>query len=48
MTTPQNPARRHKQKIRRSKQLAEWRARHPKAQPSAATSPKKPAAKPAK
>jgi hypothetical protein len=27
MTTPQNPVRRKKQKIRRSKQLAEWRAK---------------------
>jgi hypothetical protein len=27
MTTPQNPGKRKKQKIRRSKQLAEWRAK---------------------
>ncbi len=30
MTTPQNPGRRRKQKIRRTKQLAEWRAKNPK------------------
>jgi hypothetical protein len=37
MTTPQNPARRHKLKIRRAKKLAEWRAKNPakaKAAPS--------------
>ena len=27
MTTPQNPGKRRKQKIRRTKQLAEWRAK---------------------
>jgi hypothetical protein len=27
MTTPQDPGKRRKQKIRRSKQLAEWRAK---------------------
>ena len=27
MTTPQDPARRHKQKKRRTKKLAEWRAK---------------------
>ncbi len=27
MTTPQDPGRRRKQKIRRTKQLAEWRAK---------------------
>jgi hypothetical protein len=39
MTTPQDPARRHKLKIRRSKKLAEWRAKHPK--PAAAKKPAK-------
>ncbi|HSQ62640.1 MAG TPA: hypothetical protein VLM85_05480 [Polyangiaceae bacterium] len=29
MTTPQAPAKRHHQKIRRTKKLAEWRAKHP-------------------
>jgi hypothetical protein len=29
MTTPQNPARRRKQKVRRTKQLAAWRAKQP-------------------
>jgi hypothetical protein len=29
MSTPQDPARRKKQKARRTKQLAEWRAKHP-------------------
>jgi len=29
MTTPQAPAKRHRQKIRRTKKLAEWRAKHP-------------------
>jgi hypothetical protein len=29
MTTPQDPPRRRKQKARRSKQLAEWRAKQP-------------------
>ena len=29
MTTPQNPARRNLQKRRRTKKLAEWRAKHP-------------------
>jgi hypothetical protein len=28
MSTPQDPARRKKQKARRTKQLAEWRAKH--------------------
>lgn len=27
MTTPQDPGKRRKQKIRRTKQLAEWRAK---------------------
>jgi len=30
MSTPQDPPRRRKQKARRSKQLAVWRAKHPK------------------
>jgi hypothetical protein len=29
MTTPQDPPRRRKQKARRTKQLAEWRAKQP-------------------
>jgi len=29
MTTPQAPAKRHHQKARRTKKLAEWRAKHP-------------------
>jgi hypothetical protein len=29
MTTPQEPARRRKQKARRTKQLADWRAKQP-------------------
>ncbi len=29
MTTPQAPAKRNKQKRRRTKKLAEWRAKHP-------------------
>jgi hypothetical protein len=29
MTTPQDPAKRHKQKARRSKQLAAWRDKNP-------------------
>jgi hypothetical protein len=28
MTTPQNPGRRRRQKVRRTKQLTEWRAKH--------------------
>jgi hypothetical protein len=44
MTTPQDPGRRKKQKARRSKQLAEWRAKNPPADaqaPAAKTSPQK-------
>jgi hypothetical protein len=37
MTTPQDPGKRKKQKIRRTKQLAEWRAK------KAAAGEKKPA-----
>lgn len=29
MTTPQDPPKRNKQKRRRTKKLAEWRAKHP-------------------
>jgi hypothetical protein len=29
MTTPQEPGRRRKQKARRTKQLADWRAKQP-------------------
>jgi hypothetical protein len=39
MTTPQEPAKRNKQKRRRTKKLAEWRAKHP------APAKKEPAAK---
>jgi len=39
MSSPQEPARRHRQKIRRSKQLAVWRDKNPQKElPSAATS----------
>jgi hypothetical protein len=36
MTTPQNPARRRKQKARRAKQLAAWRAANAEKQPTPA------------
>jgi hypothetical protein len=40
MSTPQNPARRRKQKARRTKQLAAWRDKHPKKEESGgATAP---------
>ena len=42
MTTPQDPPVRRKQKVRRAKQLAEWRAKQAKKEPKAAE------AKPAK
>jgi hypothetical protein len=46
MTTPQDPARRHKQKARRSKQLAAWRDKTPgKPEAAAAPAAKKSAAK---
>jgi hypothetical protein len=46
MTTPQEPAKRHKQKIRRTKQLAAWRAKQPaKTDAAAKASPKKAASK---
>jgi hypothetical protein len=41
MTTPQDPARRLKQKRRREKQLAKWRDKQPAAAPAKTTSPKK-------
>jgi hypothetical protein len=45
MTTPQNPGRRRRQKVRRTKQLTEWRAKQDKqpekAAPTTAHSPKK-------
>jgi hypothetical protein len=47
MTTPQNPGVRRKQKARRAKQLAEWRAKsataseNDKKPTDAATTPKK-------
>jgi len=34
MTTPQDPARRLKQKRRREKQLAKWRAKQPAEKPA--------------
>lgn len=41
MTTPQEPASRHKQKIRRTKQLAAWRAKQPaKTDAASKTAPK--------
>jgi hypothetical protein len=39
MTTPQDPAKRHKQKARRSKQLAEWRDKNPAKAETAAPAP---------
>lgn len=46
MTTPQEPAKRHKQKIRRTKQLAAWRAKQPaKTEAPAKDAKAKPAAK---
>jgi hypothetical protein len=36
MTTPQEPGKRRKQKIRRTKQLAAWRAKQPPADPAKA------------
>lgn len=56
MTTAQDPPVRRKQKARRAKQLAQWRAKHPKkeaapagAKPAtpAASKPATPASKPA-
>jgi hypothetical protein len=45
MSSPQEPARRHRQKIRRSKQLAAWKEKHPtKAAPEAKAAASKPAA----
>jgi hypothetical protein len=44
MSSPQEPARRHRQKIRRSKQLAAWKEKNP-AKPAAETKAAKPAAK---
>jgi hypothetical protein len=37
MTTPQNPGRRRRQKVRRTKQLTEWRAKQTKQQGKAAS-----------
>ncbi|MGO9834487.1 MAG: hypothetical protein ACLP1X_09745 [Polyangiaceae bacterium] len=48
MTTPQNPGRRRRQKVRRTKQLTEWRAKQAKktdAAPKAVQSPNKAASK---
>jgi hypothetical protein len=51
MTTPQDPAKRHKQKARRSKQLANWRDKNPANEvaggsaPAVRTVPAAPAAK---
>ena len=44
MTTPQEPAKRHKQKLRRTKQLAAWREKQPK-KAEAPEKTSKPAAK---
>jgi len=44
MTTPQDPMRRKKQKARRAKQLAAWRAKNPK-KAEAPAAEKKPAKK---
>jgi hypothetical protein len=44
MTTPQDPPVRNKQKRRRAKQLAAWRAKHPQ---EAKKGSEKPAEKPA-
>jgi hypothetical protein len=40
MTTAQDPGRRRKQKARRTKQLAEWRAKNPSKQEKAAEAKK--------
>jgi hypothetical protein len=45
MAAPQDSPKRRKQKARRSKQLAEWRARHPKKEGGAAKTAEKKAAK---
>ncbi|HZU81726.1 MAG TPA: hypothetical protein VE987_02365 [Polyangiaceae bacterium] len=47
MTTPQDPGRRRKQKARRSKQLAAWRALHP-AKPAAPSTAPRAGEKPAR
>ena len=41
MTTPQEPAKRRKQKIRRTKRLEAWRAAHPKPPATEADGPGK-------
>jgi hypothetical protein len=46
MAAPQDSPKRRKQKARRSKQLAEWRARHPKKEGAAKTAEKKTEKKP--
>jgi hypothetical protein len=40
MTTPQDPGKRNKQKARRTKQLAAWRAKHEAAPPAPVTTGK--------
>lgn len=45
MSTPQDSPRKHKLKIRRSKQLAAWRAKNPKKAEGEKAPAKKPAAK---
>jgi hypothetical protein len=44
MSSPQEPARRHRQKIRRSKQLAAWKEKHPTKAHAEGKSAKAPAA----
>jgi len=39
MTTPQNPGKRRRQKVRRTKQLTEWRAKQAKPAGKAASTP---------
>jgi hypothetical protein len=41
MTTPQDPPVRRKQKARRTKQLAEWRAKQAKKEPTTSAPAKK-------
>jgi len=45
MAAPQDPPKRRKKKARRTKKLAEWRARHPKKAEKAEKHEGKPAAK---
>lgn len=47
MSTPQDSPRKHKLKIRRAKQLAAWRAKHPKKAEGDKSAQKSTAKKPA-